>query len=358
MTISNVRHQAPSATWSRYSRYDWGDVIEGTADQLRALGLGCGQPYPGEAGGPKRRMTVHGPNGESVRIKSEGSEFCAHVCFAGWPESPSEPDQPSGFRGVSYRPSWWTDKYTGTADALVAAGLVPAGHFPGMAGMRKVRVTIFADGTLPGGAPTANSSRRNQPGARCVEQVSRSLFRVEIYIDDAEHERRDAAGRAKDEAWSALVRGLPRPPMLSPLGASATWSPTASPARTTHAHREDISMANVTLLPTAAAEPLPKQPRYGRYPAKGNVRPISAKQIERRNAKHNARTRAEADQRRLLQAAEIHEIERRDAERWRQEYWPFPDIDRLRFDALTGMQQGEIQWHVRQLIESFEVSRG
>ena len=37
--------------------------------------------------------------------------------------------------------------------------------------------------------------------------------------------------------------------------------------------------------------------------------------------------------------------------------WPFPDIDRARFDALTDVQRGEIQGVVRRMLTDFENER-
>jgi hypothetical protein len=254
----NVKHQASTgAPWIKYARYDWGDVIEGSAEQLRALGLGMGLPYPGEPGGPKRRMTVRGPNGENVSIRAEDTQYAAHVTFVGWPKSPwikGEPEQPTRFPGVSYRPHCWADEYTGTADALVAAGLVPVGCFPGMPGMRKMRVSIFADGTLPGGGPTANHARAKDPGARSVERAAGARFCVSVYVDSAEHERRRAADHAKENAWTSMVRGLPKPPMLHPLGAPSTWSPTPGPTRNARQIQRQASTPLFDLNPATAAE--------------------------------------------------------------------------------------------------------
>lgn len=54
----------------------------------------------------------------------------------------------------------------------------------------------------------------------------------------------------------------------------------------------------------------------------------------------------------------VEQIEGRAPAPWEKgDGWPFPDIDRARFDRLTEMQQGEIQGEVRKLIEKFEAPR-
>jgi len=74
------------------------------------------------------------------------------------------------------------DEYVGTAHQLAGAGLVGLHQFPGQPGMRKHRVTIFADGTVPGGAPTAVWPQRRAPGAKEVTRGSRGRYRVLVYV--------------------------------------------------------------------------------------------------------------------------------------------------------------------------------
>lgn len=54
----------------------------------------------------------------------------------------------------------------------------------------------------------------------------------------------------------------------------------------------------------------------------------------------------------------MEQIERRGVERLRQhllaDSWPFPGIDRSRFDRLTEMQKGEVQYAVRRALSLFE----
>lgn len=70
----------------------------------------------------------------------------------------------------------------------MAAGLVPRGHFPGLPGMRKGRVTIFTNGSLPEGRHTVVHQRAREPGARRVERApgNRFVVRVNADYDEAE----------------------------------------------------------------------------------------------------------------------------------------------------------------------------
>lgn len=111
------------------------------------------------------------------------------------------------------------DLYKGTADALILAGLCRDGQFPGQAGMRKVVVTIYADGSVAEGPPTRNDPRKREPGAVEVVRSSGSTFRVRIVLSEGEAERRRrkepcASGRwigdlsSEEEHLLALFRNI------------------------------------------------------------------------------------------------------------------------------------------------------
>lgn len=131
--------------------------------------------------------------------------------------------------GVTFRESLRSDIYVGTADALVTAGLMKEGQFPGQAGMRKVVVTIFADGTLPTGAPTANHRRAGESGAMRVRRASKTTFRVSVHVPDEVSESRMTAYRAAMAECKTGMRAIPRLPPPRPGGIGAAHpAPTAS----------------------------------------------------------------------------------------------------------------------------------
>lgn len=206
-----------------YHQYDWGDLIYGTKEQLQALGLGNDRPFPGESGAPKRRIRVVDRRGYRCEIHSERSQhgiFAAHVYFPNWPEMPGfEKSAEFPYRGVKKIKYIFWDSYTGRTADLVAAGLVQAEQLPGQVGMRKTCVTIFADGTVAGGPPTANYSRRHEPGARWIRKISTETFEVCVVISGEESDKRRKAYHLERMRWEQTVRALPRPLKLQSVEA-------------------------------------------------------------------------------------------------------------------------------------------
>ena len=144
----------------KYEHTPWGEIISGSKHELQRLGIATGMAFPGEAGAPKRCLKTLDPRGFPVRIIKSylGEDYSACIDLPGrerYEEAPKKAVAP----GVAMREHYHFNAYTGTADALVAAGVVLPGQFPGQPGMRKATVTIFADGTLPSGAPTARHRR-------------------------------------------------------------------------------------------------------------------------------------------------------------------------------------------------------
>lgn len=212
--------------WIKYVHCDWGDLIYGTKRQLQALGLGVGLKYPEEAGGPRLELKVRHFRGDAVtidrRYEQREGVYVAHVRFPNWPEAPSICGAWSEFAaGVVRRECPRADEYRGSADDLVAAGLVQAGHFPGMPGMRRTKVIVRPDGSIP--AVHRNTSHvpgMNDPGAKRITRSSVSSYTVEVWIPEAESDRRLAAACAKHESWRRHVQSLPRPPKLAPRPAA------------------------------------------------------------------------------------------------------------------------------------------
>lgn len=80
--------------------------------------------------------------------------------------------------------------------------------------MRKTKVTMLPDGSLPTGAPTANCPEAHEPGAISIYKKSKTVFEVQVIVDHAEQaRRRDEHSRAERE-WEARMKSLPRPEPL------------------------------------------------------------------------------------------------------------------------------------------------
>jgi hypothetical protein len=203
-----------------YTECDWGDLIEGTKEQLQALGLGIGLAFPGEVGGPRIELKVRDPRGFPVVISNryrKDDRFTASLTFPNWPDSPNAEQWAPSVQGVKRCEYTFVDVYIGSAEALADAGLVRVDQLPGKPGMRKVHVTIFPDGTLSTGAHTANHREARAPGARRIVRVSASSYQVHIVVTEDENKRRRAANEIAQSAWLRRVRALPRPARLQPM---------------------------------------------------------------------------------------------------------------------------------------------
>lgn len=217
-----------------YHEYTWGDWINGTKAELQALGLGVGAPFPGEPNGPKRLLNVVDPRGFPTKIEcceaSNPPRYSAHISFPGRDRPRSRPT--SAFApGVMKEESCRSDNYIGTESALVDAGLVQAHQFPGKPGMRKTRVTIFADDSMPTGAPTANGgTQAHQAGAKAIFGVAGKKYCVCVWLEREAGEARIAAMRREDAEWEQRMLALPRPPRL---GSGGSVDPARQLASTT-----------------------------------------------------------------------------------------------------------------------------
>lgn len=219
MAETNRTNNLNGAQVFEYKQLPWGDLIYGTKEQLQGIGIGPGMAFPGETNGPKRCLRVTDPRGFIARVQPivlmGNNLFYASISFPGR-EIPQEhiSDFAQGVRKVEMT---WGDLFTGTAESLSAAGIVRCDQLPGQPGMRKVTVTILADGSLPKGAPTANCREAREPGSKMIHKKSKTTY--EVYVTAPQHEqdrRRDKYLQAHRE-WEERMRALPRPAPLCDL---------------------------------------------------------------------------------------------------------------------------------------------
>lgn len=213
----------------KYWELPWGDAIQGSKAQLQQIGIGIGLAFPGEAGGPKRQMTTVDPRGFKCSVTrgrfSDVTIFHASIHFPGRHPPAWCGDWEPFTLGVLRRECPWADEYKGDEGALVAAGLVPSGWFPGRPGMRKVRVTILPDGSLPTGAPTSPCTTARKAGAKCIEKISQSEYCVSVKLPDDIGRARSTASDQARQAWESRMAALPRPPRIDgPLRAEQNRS--------------------------------------------------------------------------------------------------------------------------------------
>jgi len=208
-----------------YCELIWGDCIYGTKPQLQELGIAVGLAFPGEPDGPKRTLRVLDPRGfpttvksvpvfESVPVWKGEGVYCARIIFPGRERKQEQwTDCAPGVRMCS--DSSWCDEYVGTAVALAAAGLVRLDQLPGQPGMRKFRVTILPDGSLPIGAPTANCAEARKPGTKTIERASKTTYAVFVRVSEEVTLTRDEKERCAATEYEERMEALPRPAPLT-----------------------------------------------------------------------------------------------------------------------------------------------
>ena len=176
---------------------------EGTKGQLQAVGIGVGLQFPGEPGASEK-LHCKCPLGFDVRIylptyhraKCAAGIYMAQSCYI------SDSEEPKHY--VAHAPGvllevWadaWTDRdfYVGTAEALVAANLVPSvSLFPGKPGMNKCQASYRKDWT-----PSTTSYGQGW-AATIRKRGSKGQFIAEVPVSKAEFERRKATSKELEE---------------------------------------------------------------------------------------------------------------------------------------------------------------
>lgn len=217
MAEANRTNNPGGAQVHEYKQCPWGDLICGTKEQLQNIGIGPAMAFPGETNGPKRVLRVTDPRGFIARVMASHSNlFSVSIDFHGR-ERPQW--HISDFaQGVRKEEIVWGDIYTGTAESLIAAGLVRRDQLPGQPGMRKTIVTILPDGSLPKGAPTANCREAREPGAKIIKKKSKTAYEVFVIVPEQEQGRRHDKYLQAEREWKARMMSLPRPAPLCDLG--------------------------------------------------------------------------------------------------------------------------------------------
>ena len=200
-----------------YREYLWGDVIDGSKEVLQRMGIGTGIGFPGEHGHNKRKVSTTDPRGFpcviTVCYSWSKFPFSVHISHPGRHYPDPDDDWKEVFPGVQCQSCTMVNIYKGTADALTLAGIVPAGMFPGMPGMRSGRVTILADGTLPTSHKNSVASRCTE-GVMTIEKSGKCSYQVVVKIANELEEKRYKVGRAHRMAWEARMAAMPRAPRI------------------------------------------------------------------------------------------------------------------------------------------------
>lgn len=214
--FDHIRTSSPHYV-REYHHTIWGELIYGTKEQLQALGIGIDAQFPTTE---RRRVKVKDPRGfmTNIRFSPDMGEgiYSASVHFPGRERADEGWTQYAP--GVRMRDYSWFEEYTGTGEALAAAGIVQAENLPGQPGMGKVQVTLFPDGTRQ---TSRNGHRKQQPGHLTINRVSRSKFTVQVRLSDEEGELRREANARRNDAWERKMAALPRSAPLTPLAPGA-----------------------------------------------------------------------------------------------------------------------------------------
>lgn len=99
----------------------------------------------------------------------------------------------------------WTDRYTGTPEALAASGIVPRELMPGEPG-----APISSASLRPEGVPKNSSGWHRTPGHIQIFRNHSGGLRVELTVSVEEQERREAEGEAEREAMRSPASGPDR----------------------------------------------------------------------------------------------------------------------------------------------------
>jgi hypothetical protein len=172
----------------RYEQESGWEVIHATKEKLQSFGIGAGLAFPGEGRAPKELRTFDPRGYETLIERGEDGCFQALI-FYPRPEathngfvSPHidglEPAQDNGPYG---------DAYTGSAAAIVAAGIARLDQIPGQAGAAKAQVCILPDGSIP---KARSDHRRDEPGAVLIKRNGKSVYRIFIRTTKLEMKRR------------------------------------------------------------------------------------------------------------------------------------------------------------------------
>lgn len=208
----------------KYMHPLWGELIYGSKRELQALGIGVGIAFPGETGAPKQSLSCTDPRGFPCKIcrerRFEGEDFSASIVFPdrNFEEEEYEPPREIAPGVMRRAAAWWYDEYRGTAEALVAAGIVGRSQFPGYPGMRKVMQSILPNGEPVLGHPkAARPAAARAPGAKTVEKASRDTYKVRVRVTPEVLSIRKGMSKRFYDEQDARLRAMPRPaPLVAP----------------------------------------------------------------------------------------------------------------------------------------------
>jgi hypothetical protein len=227
MATDGPIRQAEVNSGFEYRHELWGEVICGTREQLRALGLDFGEPL--QTANLRRPIPCLDPRGFHASIAAAGrsnpERLSVTIRFP-CPDRPLLSTPKEYAEGVSLSEFSYCDFFRGTGKALCAAGLLRLQELPGAPGMSKTHVWIYPDGST---TSTRGQGRAEYPaGCRSIRRASEVVFHLWRYVPRDEQQHRRLKDAAALENWEREMRALPRPPALGetyPSGRQAGGAP-------------------------------------------------------------------------------------------------------------------------------------
>lgn len=208
----------------RYESYCWGEVIEGDKAFVQSFGIGVGRAFPGEPYAPPRALRLVDRRGFKVTVtrghaNEHRAEFRVRIPYPNIPPAPEFAAQTELAGGATFIRDWFADRYVGTQSALIAAGVILHGQFPGDPGMGKFRVTILSTGEVAVGRMARCGRAARRPGTKWVERIGNDRFEVRIMLDPYERDIRHSKVRQVEADWLRMVeRTYRKPPRLTQVG--------------------------------------------------------------------------------------------------------------------------------------------
>lgn len=188
------------------------EELHASKEQLQSFGIGTGLAFPGEGKAAKVVRTAD-PRGYSTRIeRAEGSHFRALISYPRAESSRTNFTAPHIDGLVPEDDSYpHGDCYTGTAAAIVAAGLARLDQIPGQPGAAKGRVCILPDGSV---CKAGSDRRRDTPGAVLITLKGKTLFRIVVNTSELENKRRSMTWRNAYVLDQYQQSRMPQPAIL------------------------------------------------------------------------------------------------------------------------------------------------